>query len=103
MEFLKRVSLERSGEEGNLWNRPVGDGSWRPMKEKHLGLVNKLPRPTRLALEMALHEEHERRALQGELKALEAVWKQAEEIASISDSLLLPEGTEEFIEEHRNG
>ena len=103
MEFLKRVSLERSGEEGNLWNRPVGDGSWRPMKEKHLGLVNKLPRPTRLALEMALHEEQERRALQGELKALEAVWKQAEEIASISDSLLLPEGTEEFIEEHRNG
>ena len=101
MEFLKRVSLERSGEAGNVWKRPVGDGSWRPMKEKHLGLVHKLPRPTRLALEMALHEEQERRALQGELKALEAVWKQAEEIAAISDSLLLPEGTDEFLEEHR--
>jgi hypothetical protein len=101
MEFLRRISLERADEPGNVWTRPVGDGSWRPMKEKHMGLVNKLPRPTRLALEMALHEEQERRALQGELKALEAVWKQAEEIAAISDSLLLPEGTEEFLEEHR--
>jgi hypothetical protein len=50
---------------------------------------------------MALHEEQERRALKGELKALEAVWKQAEEIAAISDSLLLPEGADEFLEEHR--
>jgi hypothetical protein len=102
MEFLRRVSLERSGEAENVWTRPVGDGSWRPLKEKHMGLVQKLPRPTRLALEMALHEEQERRALQGELKALEAVWKHAEEIAAISDGLLLPEGTEEFLEEHRD-
>jgi hypothetical protein len=102
MEFLRRISLEGTGEAGNVWKRPVGDGSWRPMKEKHMGLVQKLPRPTRLALEMALHEEQERRALQGELKALEAVWKQAEEIAAISDNLLLPEGTEEFLEEHRD-
>jgi hypothetical protein len=50
---------------------------------------------------MALHEEQERRALEGELKTLEAVWKQAEEIAAISDSLLLPEGTDDFLEEHR--
>jgi hypothetical protein len=100
-EFLKRISLERKGEDGNVWTRPVGDGSWRPIKEKHFGLLHRLPRPSRLALEMALHEEQERRALQGELKALEAVWRQAEEIAAISDSLLLPEGTDEFIEEHK--
>ena len=103
MEFLRRVSLERKDEADNIWTRPVGDGSWRPIKEKHYGLVHRLPRPSRLALEMALHEEQERRALQGELKALEAVWKQAEEIAAISDSLLLPEGTEEFLEEHKEG
>ena len=102
MEYLKRLSLERSGEAGNIWTRPVGDGSWRPIKEKHMGLVQKLPRPSRLALEMALHEEQERRALEGELKTLEAVWKQAEEIAAISDSLLLPEGADDFLEEHGN-
>ncbi len=102
LEFLKRVSLENSDMADNVWTRPVGDGSWRPIKPKHYGLVHKLPRPSRLALEMALHEEQERRALQGELKTLEAVWKQAEEIAAISDSLLLPEGADEFLQEHRN-
>ncbi|HEX6039108.1 hypothetical protein [Longimicrobium sp.] len=39
------------------------------------------------ALEMALHEETERRALEGELAALEEMWRQAEEIASIADRL----------------
>lgn len=44
-----------------------------------------------LALEMAAHEETERRALEGELAALEAVWRDAEEIAAIADELTLPE------------
>lgn len=48
---------------------------------------------------MALHEEQERRALEGELKALEAAWRRAEEIAAIADDLLLPEGTEARLEE----
>jgi hypothetical protein len=42
---------------------------------------------TALALEMALHEETERRALHGELAMLEAMWRQAEEIAAIADRL----------------
>lgn len=63
--------------------------------------VAKLPTPTRLAIEMALHEEQERRALQGELKALEIAWREAERIAAIADDLLLPAGTEGFIERHR--
>ena len=46
-----------------------------------------LPQADRLALEMALHEESERRALEGELAALEAAWREAEEIARIADSL----------------
>ena len=45
----------------------------------------------RLALEMAVHEDAERVALQGELEALETAWRDAEEIAAISDSLLVPE------------
>ena len=40
-----------------------------------------------LALEMALHEETERRALDGELAMLEAMWREAEQIASIADGL----------------
>ena len=64
------------------------------------GYVNKMPKPTKLALEMALHEEQERRALEGELWLLERAWEEAEEIAEISDNLFLPEGTEDFIREH---
>ena len=50
-----------------------------------------LPTPFRLALEMAAHEESERRALEGELHLLEAAWKDAEEIAGIADDMFLPE------------
>jgi len=64
------------------------------------GYVNKMPRPTRLALEMALHEEEERRALEGELWRLERAWREAEEIAGISDNLLLPEGVDDFMDRH---
>ena len=44
--------------------------------------------------------ENARRALEGELCILEQAWKEAEEIAAISDSLLLPAGTDEFLERH---
>ena len=46
----------------------------------------------RLALEMAVHEEAERRAMEGELWLLEQAWKNAEHIAAISDDLLKPPG-----------
>ena len=60
-----------------------------------------LPRQHRLAFEMALHEEAERRALRGELDALERAWREAEEIAGIADSLLLPENVDESMERLR--
>jgi hypothetical protein len=66
----------------------AGRGAARPERAGQLG---SLPKPTRLALEMALHEEQERRALEGELKALELAWQAAEEVAGIADDLLLPE------------
>ena len=44
----------------------------------------------RLALEMSLHEETERRAMQGELALLERAWREAEQVASIADGLLVP-------------
>jgi hypothetical protein len=44
----------------------------------------------RLALEMAMHEEIERRAAEGELAELHTAWIEAEEIASIVDNMLTP-------------
>ena len=64
------------------------------------GWVRKMPRPTRLALEMALHEEQERRALEGELGQLEQAWREAEEIAAIADNLLLPKHVDDFLDRH---
>lgn len=50
----------------------------------------KLPAELRLSLEMISHEDSERRALEGELHVLEEAWREAEEIAGISDDLFLP-------------
>jgi len=56
----------------------------------------------RLAIEMATHEQAEREALEGELKELEARWREAEEIARIADSLLVPESVDSFIAGERS-
>jgi hypothetical protein len=69
--------------------------------KKKPGLINRLPKPTKLAIEMAVHEEHERRALAGELLTLEAAWREAEEIAKIADDMFVPKETMDFIERHR--
>jgi hypothetical protein len=69
--------------------------------KKKPGLINRLPKPTKLAIEMAVHEERERRALAGELLTLEAAWREAEEIASIADDMFVPQETRDFIEKHR--
>ena len=52
-------------------------------------MLPKLPLVDRLALEMAANEDAERRAMDGELQALEAAWREAEEIAAIADALPL--------------
>ena len=71
-----------------------------PRRSGRVGYLRTMPKPTRLALEMALHEEQERRALEGELWVLEQAWKEAEEIAAIADSLLLPARSAEFFERY---
>ncbi len=50
--------------------------------------IGRLRVSQRLALEMTAHEQEERHALHGELAELESRWREAEEIARISDALL---------------
>jgi hypothetical protein len=57
----------------------------------------------RLALEIAANEEAERIALEGELHRLELEWREAEELAAISDSLLVPEWVNQRIRAWRRG
>lgn len=102
--FLERIGtvtgvVTRAG----LRNLPLGPAqprrNWsrfekKPRNDWKTG-VFALDSVNRLALEMALHEEAERSAMQGELAVLEAAWREAEEIAGISDSLLVPADVDE--------
>lgn len=81
--YLARITAE-------LAPGPPRRGYGSPLFKGKPGVVHKLPTPTRLALEMALHEEQEMRALMGELIELELAWREAEEIARIADDMFIP-------------
>lgn len=85
--FAERIALQLANR--SFWGRG-GTGS-----EETTALF-RLPAVDRLALEMASNEDIERRALAGELAVLAAAWKEAEEIAHISDELFADEVLEEF-------
>jgi hypothetical protein len=64
-----------------------------PVRRMRSAFDDGLPRMNRitaLAVEIALNEETERAALEGELIALEYAWREAEEIAAIADRILTP-------------
>jgi len=80
------------------WKRPSVDpfaSAWKQKMSaeqvsKIPGALHTLPVHERLAFEMALHEESERRAMDGELADLERAWRDAEEIAKIADDMFVP-------------
>jgi hypothetical protein len=63
--------------------RPRIEPVARPLPGQHIDL---------LALEAALSDDQERRALAGELAALQSAWREAEEIAGIADRLAIAPG-----------
>jgi hypothetical protein len=110
---VQQIEL-REGSERYLVSLSRGAGG-AAMKRRSAGTIARIKRPSpfhdvpeyglfalspvqRLAFEMALHEEAERRAMEGELADLERAWKEAEEIAAISDNLFLPAGVEQQLE-----
>lgn len=85
--FAERIALQLANR--SFWGRG-GTGS------EETTPLYRLPAVDRLALEMASNEDIERSALEGELAALAAAWKEAEDIAHISDELFADEVFEEF-------
>jgi hypothetical protein len=71
----------------------------RQWEEDGRGTLAGIEPELRLALEMESHEESERRAMEGELNILEDAWREAEEIAAISDDMFLPTGVTESLAE----
>jgi hypothetical protein len=78
------------------WKRhSIGTPDGRRHVVKIPGALHMLAPRERLALEMALHEESERRAMDGELAELEARWREAEQIAKIADDMFVPASIDE--------
>ncbi len=88
--------IEDAGDAGRFLTTASTRNNWRG--GRLLSLVNNyrglgamhLTSTERLALEMSVHEESERRAMEGELKILEEAWRDAEQIAAICDDELTP-------------
>jgi hypothetical protein len=101
LEYLTTISHDytRPSRRGRRYQRYFREQEWRQGDKGLFGL----PAPHRLALEMALHEEAERRAMQGELDELERAWRDAEEIAAISDDLLIPASVSDTFEKLKKG
>lgn len=74
---------------GSVISQSMWDTRTPPIP-RNTGALGALPTATRLALEMALHESSEQRALETEMASLEQAWRDAEEIAAIADGVLTP-------------
>lgn len=92
--------MEQTGTVESLFDRyaPRERPRWKNNEVPGRAL-SALPREAALALEMATHEDAERRALEGELALLEAAWRDAEEVASIADDMLVPDTVAERLGE----
>lgn len=62
------------------------------------GSLARLPPDMRMAVEMAVNEESERFALEGEMALLEMAWEEAEAVAAIADALLVSPQVEDQLE-----
>jgi len=94
--------VEESGSASRLLNTAASLATKPGWNATTQGRLSKIPVEARLALEMVTHEDDERRALEGELAVLEARWKEAEEIAGISDNMFMPTSVTEWIRKVRS-
>jgi hypothetical protein len=97
------VLLEEARAPERLFARAAEEGGVKTVFgfDKDTSTLKDMDSNTKLALEMAAHEESERRALEGELEILAAAWREAEEVASIADRLLVPDHIEDWIRKYK--
>jgi hypothetical protein len=96
------ISLLEDHRDSDAFFRAAARTAHRPSwvhPEGNRGMLQQLPSEILLALEMISHEESERRAMEGDLRILEDAWREAEEIAAISDDMFLPEAVSKRLAE----
>jgi len=99
--FLPLAAREANREYLASGQTDLSDKKLARLRKPIPGSLAGLSHDVRLAVELATQEQAEREALEGELKGLEAMWRQAEEIAHIADNLFVPESVESFIRDER--
>jgi hypothetical protein len=93
-QLKSAISLLEDHRDSDAFFRAAARTADRPSwvhPEGNRSMLQQLPSEILLALEMISHEESERRAMEGDLQILEDAWREAEEIAAISDDMFLPE------------
>jgi len=100
-ELKEAINLIEEHRDTNAFFRAAAKTADRPRwtRDSDRGTLQQLPSQVLLALEMISHEESERRAMEGDLRLLEEMWKEAEEIAAISDDMFLPEDISRRLDE----
>jgi hypothetical protein len=98
--FIRGIAV-RLGEEWNIDpnHNPFAIGVWGQARPYRISTAVPL---LRLSLEMAVNELCERRFLEGDLVQLRREWEEANELATLSDDLLLPPRIQEWIRAQRN-
>jgi hypothetical protein len=95
-----RGAHRRARERGHEPVTPAPRRPWeRVVEEDFYRWVTSAPPESRLALEMAVTEEIERRAMAAQADALAEEWRGEEEIGEIADTLLLPDDISARLEE----
>ncbi len=104
MRVLTTIQQRHGWAQGDkLWG---GGSRWqgansRSQVAKLPGTLHSLAPRERLAMEMAVHEESERLAMQGELADLERAWRDAEQIAKIADDMFVPSSIDDNMQRMR--
>lgn len=93
--FLQSVA-SRLGQEWYVDPRhsPISMGAWGRARPYRIATAVPI---LRLSLEMAVNELCEARLLEGDMVQLEREWAEAEELAAISDDLLIPERVRDWV------
>lgn len=94
---------DRTADSSGDAKRPAAPWEWLAINSwPRAGTLQHMDMISLHALEMAVSEELERRAMVGEAHVLGARWIEAETVAAIADDMFLPDDIREWIRAHRD-
>ena len=93
--------IEAAGGPENAFLEFANSRNVRPTLDLNKATFSTMHPAVRLALEMSIHEDEERRLMYGELSVLEVAWRREEKLAAIIDRIALPAGLQRQLDLRR--